>query len=73
MVLNYLIKNVTAEDRLLIVDDVFDTGQTVDAVIKRRTGQIEYTPDSRCRAVLQTGRREVERVPEYFLEKPTHG
>ena len=33
--LNYLIKNVTVEDRLLIVDDVFDTGRTIDAVISR--------------------------------------
>ena len=31
--MGYLIKNVTHEDRLLIVDDVFDTGHTIEAII----------------------------------------
>ena len=31
--MNYLIKNVTHDDRLLIVDDVFDTGYTIAAVV----------------------------------------
>ena len=32
--MNYLIKTVRHDDRLLIVDDVFDTGHTIAAVIK---------------------------------------
>jgi len=32
--MNYLIKNVSSEDRFLIVDDVFDTGHTVAALIR---------------------------------------
>ncbi|RLA14791.1 MAG: hypoxanthine phosphoribosyltransferase, partial [Gammaproteobacteria bacterium] len=31
--MNYLIKNCCREDRLLIVDDVFDTGLTIQSVI----------------------------------------
>ena len=31
--LNYLLKNIERDDRLLIVDDVFDTGRTIEAVI----------------------------------------
>ena len=31
--MNYLVKNCRHEDRLLIVDDVFDTGLTIEAVI----------------------------------------
>ncbi len=31
--MNYLVKNCTREDSLLIVDDVFDTGLTIEAVI----------------------------------------
>jgi hypothetical protein len=33
--LHYLIENANAEDDLLIVDDVFDTGRSVDALIKQ--------------------------------------
>ena len=32
--LHYLIENANADDRLLIVDDVFDSGRSVDALIK---------------------------------------
>ena len=32
--LNYLIKKITADDKLLIVDDVFDTGLTITSVIE---------------------------------------
>ena len=35
--MNYLIKRVSHENRLLIVDDVFDTGHTIDAVIEHLT------------------------------------
>ena len=31
--MNYLVKNVNAEDKLLVIDDVFDTGHTIAAVI----------------------------------------
>ncbi|MEZ5450512.1 MAG: phosphoribosyltransferase family protein [Thiolinea sp.] len=31
--LNYLVKNVEQHDRLLIVDDVFDTGRSLEAII----------------------------------------
>ena len=31
--LNYLVKNITHEDRLLVVDDVLDTGLTVQAIV----------------------------------------
>ena len=33
--LSYLVKRLSHEDKLLIVDDVFDTGRTIDAVIDR--------------------------------------
>ena len=36
--MNYLVKNVRHDDRLLIVDDVFDTGNTIDAVIAHLLG-----------------------------------
>jgi len=33
--LHYIIENANAEDSLLIVDDTFDSGRSVDAVIRR--------------------------------------
>ena len=38
--LNYLMKNIHHDDSLLIVDDVFDTGRSIEAIIdelQRRT------------------------------------
>ena len=70
--LNYLIKNVTAEDRLLIVDDVFDTGRTIDAVISRLETLARLNTPGDIRVAVpyyKPERREVERVPEYYLEE----
>jgi hypoxanthine phosphoribosyltransferase len=70
--LNYLVKNVTAEDKLLIVDDVFDTGRTVDAVIHRLSELARLNTPSEIRIAVpyyKPTRREVDRVPEYFLEE----
>ena len=70
--LNYLIKNVTAEDKLLIVDDVFDTGRTVDAVISKLTDLARLNTPTEIRVAVpyyKPSRREVDRVPEYFLKE----
>jgi len=70
--LNYLIKRIRHEDRLLIVDDVFDTGHTIDAVIEelRRRARLN-TPDDIRVAVpyYKPGRNETGRVPDYFLHE----
>ena len=44
--LSYLVKRLTHEDRLLIVDDVFDTGRTIAAVIDRLQACLLYTSDA---------------------------
>lgn len=70
--LNYLIKHVRAEDRLLIVDDVFDTGRTVDAVINRLTELARLNTPADIRVAVpyyKPLRREVERQPDYYLEE----
>ncbi len=70
--LNYLIKHVRAEDRLLIVDDVFDTGRTVDAVIDRLTELARLNTPADIRVAVpyyKPRRREVERQPDYYLEE----
>ena len=70
--LNYIIKKVCHEDRLLIVDDVFDTGNTIAAVIeelrKRARGN---TPDDIRIAVpwYKPSRNETDLVPDYYVHE----
>jgi hypoxanthine phosphoribosyltransferase len=70
--LNYLVSRLSAEDELLLVDDVWDSGRSLDAVLaelKRRCrrnlpGQIRiatvYYKPARNRSLLK---------PDYFVEE----
>jgi len=70
--LNYIIKKVCHDDRVLIVDDVFDTGNTIAAVIaelnRRARGN---TPEDIRIAVpwYKPSRNETELVPHYYLRE----
>lgn len=66
--LNYIIKKICHDDRVLIVDDVFDTGNTFKAVInelKRRAR--DNTPEDIRIAVpwYKPTRNETDLVPDY--------
>lgn len=70
--LDYIVKKVCFDDRLLIVDDVFDTGNTIAAVIdelKRRARG--NTPDDMRIAVpwYKPSRNETRLVPHYYLKE----
>jgi len=70
--LNYLIKRIRHEDRLLIVDDVFDTGRTIDAVIDElhRRARLNTPADIRVAVPwYKPGRNETGRVPDYYLHE----
>jgi hypoxanthine phosphoribosyltransferase len=70
--LNYLIKHVQAQDRLLIVDDVFDTGRTVDAVVTRLAELARLNTPEDIRVAVpyyKPLRREVDRIPDYYLQE----
>jgi len=70
--MNYLIKNVTHEDRLLIVDDVFDTGKTIDALIGYLSDKARLnTPEDIRVAVpyFKPSRNQTERIPDYYLHE----
>lgn len=70
--MNYLIKNVKHTDTLLIVDDVFDTGKSIEAVIKHlRTKARLNTPDDIRVAVpyYKPTRNLTDREPDYFLHE----
>ena len=70
--LNYIIKKICHDDRVLIVDDVFDTGNTIKAVIeelsKRARGN---TPEDIRVAVpwYKPSRNETDLVPDYFIRE----
>lgn len=69
---NYLIKNVQNHDRLLIVDDVFDTGHTIDAVIKHLAEKTRRNCPHDIRVAVpyyKPSRNQTDRTPDYFLHE----
>lgn len=70
--LNYLIKKVTHDDRLLIVDDVFDTGSTIDAVIRRLEEKARLNTPHDIRVAVpyfKPTRNLTNRVPDYYIHE----
>lgn len=70
--LNYIVKKVRFDDRLLIIDDVFDTGNTIAAVIEELTARARgNTPDDIRIAVpwYKPSRNETNLVPDYYLKE----
>lgn len=70
--MNYLIKNCHQEDSLLIVDDVFDTGHTIDTVIKnlREKARLNTPHDIRVAVpYYKPTRNQVDFEPDYCLHK----
>jgi hypoxanthine phosphoribosyltransferase len=70
--LNYIIKKICHDDRVLIVDDVFDTGNTIVAVIDELTRRARgNTPDDIRVAVpyFKPSRNETDMTPDYYLHE----
>ncbi|MDH3716099.1 MAG: phosphoribosyltransferase family protein [Gammaproteobacteria bacterium] len=70
--MNYLVKNVQHDDRLLIVDDVFDTGHTIDAVIAHLRDKARRNTPSDIRVAVpyyKPSRNQTQRVPDYYLHE----
>jgi len=68
----YLIETLCNTDSLLIVDDVYSTGQNVAAVIERLQGRLKRNmPDNVKVACLwqKPGQRTTDREPDFFLHK----
>lgn len=70
--LNYIIKKIRREDRVLIIDDVFDTGNTIKAVIGEiRNRARGNTPEEIRIAVpwFKPSRNETDLVPDFYLRE----
>lgn len=70
--LNYIIEKVCPDDRLLFVDDVFDTGNTFAAVVDelRQRARANTPNDIRIAAPwFKPTRNETDLVPDYYLHE----
>ena len=70
--LNYLVKNMQHTDRLLLVDDVFDTGRSMEAIIKelRRRMRLNMPEDVRIAVpYYKPSRTQTDRVPNYYVHE----
>ncbi len=70
--MNYLVKKITHEDRLLIVDDVFDTGRSIDAIIAEIEKRARKNTPADIRIAVpyyKPSRNQTDRVPDYYLHE----
>ena len=70
--LGYLIRKVNKQDSLLIVDDVFDTGMSVEAVIVELSMRARLNMPGDIRIATpwyKPSKNKTERVPDYFIHE----
>ncbi len=70
--LSYLVKKMSADDNLLIVDDVFDTGRSIDAVVERLKVLLRRNLPKDIRIAVpyyKPSRNQTSRVPDYYLHE----
>jgi len=70
--LSYLVKKMSADDSLLIVDDVYDTGRSIDAVIERLKVLLRRNFPRDVRVAVpyfKPSRNQTNRVPDYYLHE----
>lgn len=70
--LNYIIKKICHDDRVLIVDDVFDTGNTIAAVVREISLRARGNTPSDIRIAVpwfKPTRNETDLIPDYYLRE----
>jgi len=70
--MDYIIKNIQHHDRLLIVDDVFDTGRSIEAILNILQSKARLnTPDDIRIAVpyYKPSRNQTELEPEFVIHE----
>ena len=73
--IDYLVSRLTAEDELLIVDDVFDSGHSLEAVIEELKRRCRRNLPQRIRIATvyyKPERRRTELTPDYFVHATEH-
>lgn len=70
--LNYLMKNLQAHDKLLIVDDVFDTGRSIEAIIQELHRRTRLNMPQEVRVAVpyfKPSRNKTDREPDYYVHE----
>lgn len=70
--LQYLYESMNADDSLLIVDDVFSSGQNVEAVIQRLESKSKRNMPHDVRIAVpyyKPSKNRTGRVPDYYLHE----
>ena len=69
--LNYVIRKLESEDSLLIVDDVYDTGMSINKVISDlKTACKKNTPEIRIATpYFKPEKNKTDRVPDYYIHQ----
>ena len=70
--LDYLVKTMQYSDRLLIVDDVFDTGRSIEAIINKLSQKLRLNMPEQIRVAVpyyKPARNQIEREPDYVVHE----
>jgi len=70
--LGYLVKNLNAHNSLLIVDDVFDSGRSIDAVMDQLTVRTRRNTPHQIKVAtpwFKPGNNATNRVPDFYLHE----
>jgi hypoxanthine phosphoribosyltransferase len=68
--LGYLVKNLNAHNSLLIVDDVFDSGKSIEAVVEQLSLRTRRNTPQQIKVATpwyKPGNNATERVPDFYL------
>lgn len=70
--INYLVNNIQSHDKLLFVDDVFDTGRSIEAIINELKKQTRLNMPEDIRVAVpyyKPTRNVTDRVPDYYIHE----
>ena len=72
--MNYLVKTITTEDRLLIVDDVYDSGKSIEAIIEELKFRARLNTPNDIRIAVpyfKPANNRTTRIPDYYIHETT--
>lgn len=70
--LDYIIDNINADDRVLLVDDVFDSGRSIQAILKKLKSKTRRNMPSDIRIACpwyKPSRNKTKLVPHFFVHE----
>jgi len=70
--LDYIIDNINADDNVLLVDDVFDSGRSIDAIFKNLEAKTRRNMPRNIKVACtwyKPQRNVTKRTPDYYINK----